>query len=385
MSNRISYKTLVDNHGTMINDLVDGGQTYQQVADTLTDMLRRPVSVHQVQRARNHMRLMSNMTPNPSVSSPAAPSLPPLEDLTPPTPGDEPIEDLIERRLKATNRTIANDTNQFVAKMPAKPWAVMVWGDPHLDDPGFAMGLFLEHINAIQRAPAGSVWSVNIGDTQNHWVGRLAYLHAKQDVTAKDGWRLARWFMGQGPNDCQLPHRVMVGGNHDSWSHHMAIDPYAYLCKHAGIPFYDANEVRVRVEHGDGVAPLSMIFRHDFPGRSQFHKTHGVSKAAAHDPEADLLVAGHLHAWGSLHQEHRGPTHLGGNRSPLSLRVRGYKVAGDDYAKRLGFYNNQHGHSVLVVIRPNVDGPARLNPFWDIGHGIDYLTWLRDQHDEANN
>lgn len=282
---------------------------------------------------------------------------------------DEPIEDLIARKLNETQRTMAREARrEYVAAMSSDPFGVFIFGDPHLDSPGSRWDLIMRHVAALRRTSA-RIECVNIGDTNDNWVGRLARLYADHGTTAAEGWRLARWLLGQREEDARLSWLAMVGGNHDAWSHTAGLDPYAEICRWAGIEYYDSAEVRIRLTFPDA-ADMVLLFRHDFAGRSWFHSTHGPGKEAMLDPEADLLAAGHLHQWGTLHQEHRG------GRCPLALRVRGYKDA-DHYAREKGFYSGRYGHACLVAVMPHAEGPGRLIPFWDIDAGIAFLEKIK--------
>lgn len=62
------------------------------------------------------------------------------------------------------------------------PYALMFFGDPHLDDDGCNITLFEQH--AELAAETEHLYAINIGDTTNNWAGRLAKLWANQDASA---------------------------------------------------------------------------------------------------------------------------------------------------------------------------------------------------------
>lgn len=113
---------------------------------------------------------------------------------------------------------------------------------------------------------------------------------------------------------------------------------------------------------------------HDFPGRSMANIVHGHMRAARFTSPADLFLAGHLHDWGSSQFEMAGF-----NRTPVSLRVRGYKTI-DSYAVVNGYQSSRFGGSCLVIIDPNIEGPGSIQPYWNVEQGIDVLDILAKRY-----
>ena len=91
------------------------------------------------------------------------------------------------------------------------------------------------------------------------------------------------------------------------------------------------------------------------------------------DGRAHVMTAGHIHQWGILQtaQRHGRITH--------AIRVRGYKRA-DSFATSKGFFEQEGGEAVLVVIDPTTDSAHRVDVFADIGRGIEWLRTLRARH-----
>lgn len=363
-----TVRELLRAHRDRIGQLRNEGNGYTRIADAITEYSGRRCARSTVRNAVKHLR--GEVTSHPLVAASDPPIRGPV-DISPFTPADaeESIEDLLQRRLAETERKLRRERARHkVCRMPAEPFALAFFGDPHLDDPGCRWKLLMQDVEAARKP---GVWSISVGDHQNHWVGRLAAKYASQGTTASEGWRLAKWFLGNGPETANLRWLVAVGGNHDAWSHSAGIDPYVELCRDS-VRYYDDAEVRLRLTFGEDLEPLILLVRHDFPGRSWFHASHGPAKAAILDHEADVLAAGHLHSWAILQQE------VSGGRTPVALRLRGYK-SGDHYAREKGFLEQEYGHGAMLVIDPKAAGPSRIAVFWDMAKGAEYLQMLRDQ------
>ncbi|MEK1929744.1 MAG: hypothetical protein AAAC47_08135 [Pararhizobium sp.] len=113
---------------------------------------------------------------------------------------------------------------------------------------------------------------------------------------------------------------------------------------------------------------------HDFPGNSQWNPNHGPVKAASFGDDVDLVVCGHKHNWAISQWEmaEKGKT-------PLMVRVRGYKHL-DDYARKIGKYEQEEGQSVLVVFDPaSTTAAGRMTAFADVKKGAKYLKMLRGE------
>jgi hypothetical protein len=242
----------------------------------------------------------------------------------------------------------------------------MVFGDPHVDNEGCDWGLLKKHVELVNRTEG--VFAASVGDMQDNWIGRLQRLYAKASMLASDGWRLSQWLLES------MPWIALVGGNHDQWAQAAGSDPLKWISKKAKVMCYANDEIRItlRWKGRRALEPLVWVLRHDFPGRSWFHPTHGPHKEAMLDGRCHLLTAGHIHQWGQLTTEQRH------QRISHALRVRGYK-RDDAHARALGFHEQSHGAAVLVVIDPEAGEPGRIRTFWDVEHGCDYLTWLRER------
>ena len=287
----------------------------------------------------------------------------PVEVTRPQPLPDEPIEEWIKARVRASRRKRAKHNPARLVTLPAEPMAIAIIGDPHVDNDGCDWSALHDHIKLLSEP---GVLITCIGDMQDNWIGRLGKLYANSSSLASEGWKASEWLLSQGQ------WLAVVGGNHDAWSHVPGLDPLQWLCKQNGVKCYDPDELRLYLQWRDrpDLEALVIKLRHDFRGRSWFHPTHGPHKEALLDGEAHIFAAGHIHQWGELTSEHRR------GRVTSAIRVRGYKKA-DGYAKRGGFPEQQHGESALVVVQPEIEGPGRCQIFWDLASGIKWLRHLR--------
>ena len=276
-------------------------------------------------------------------------------------PEDRPGIDTILERLGSDYEQKRHATDKkewFEIKAKSNlPFGLMVWGDPHLDNPGTDIPLIRHHMRLAKHP---SVFSINIGDTLDGWVGRLARLYGESRVDVHTARELACWFMRE------VRWMLWLAGNHDMWADNEAI--LRQMSKQHDVPllswqskfklvFPNSNEILVHAAH-------------NFPGRSMHNIVHGNMRAARSTSPADLLLDGHLHDWGSSQFEMAAF-----NRVPLSIKVAGYKRI-DSYANVNGYQSARYGSTCLVVIDPNMEGPGRLTPFWDVEQGIFTLDAL---------
>lgn len=279
------------------------------------------------------------------------------------TKKEEPIERVIRRLAENAKRDKLNADAAKWARVhvaDTKPIGIVWFGDPHLGaNTDWAL---LERDVALCASTPGC-YGANIGDTTNNWAGSLIRKYADDDISRKTERRLARWFLAE----TGIVWLCWIMGNHDEWSD--------------GAEILRLMNVHQRVTMLDWVARLELCFpgrqrvrvhaAHDFPGHSMWNATHGPSRAAQLTSDADLYVCGHRHHWGvqQFEMPERG-------RSPLMVRAAGYKRH-DEYARRLGFAECQHGAAVLTIIDPTRKGPGRVLAFADVEQGCKVLTALR--------
>jgi hypothetical protein len=281
---------------------------------------------------------------------------------------DVPIEDLIEHR----KRQFANKRNHEEASklIPiriklAGPIGLLFFGDPHVDDDGTDIEALERHTQLV--ADTEGLFAVNVGDTTNNWVGRLARLYGDQSTSAAQAWRLAEWFVGR----CDW--LWIIGGNHDLWSG--AGDPMRWIAKQSDA-LYKSSEARIALRFPNG-REVRVNSRHDHAGSSIWNPAHGPMKAAIMGTRDHLYVAGHKHE--SAYSVLKDPIN---NIAMHALKVSSYKVY-DRFAKERGFRDNTLSPCALAIINPNLppEHPDLVKIWWDPEEGADYLRRLRSRGD----
>jgi len=275
---------------------------------------------------------------------------------------DTPIEEILRRKSADFERTLsaANAKKWFTIRLnESKPYGLMLFGDPHIDDNGCNMPLLQRHIEVARR---DGIYSVNIGDTTNNWVGRLMRLYADQDTSEKTAKRLAEWFMF----DSGITWLCWVLGNHDLWNRgaefhkRLGVDHVPVLDWHA----------QFKIAHPGGYE-LKVDAAHGRKGNSIWNNIHSTLRAAKLNEHADLFVTGHTHnyAMEDIEIAERGT-------SAWLVQLRGYKYM-DSHALLHGFAEHQRGSSVLAVVDPRKNARTRVICFEDVEQGANYLEWLR--------
>lgn len=287
----------------------------------------------------------------------AVPSAAPLP------PEDLDVEDIIalmrKRHERRSQNRAARRWREFSVPTDG-PYAIMWFGDPHVDDDGCDWKLLEAHC-ALAR-DTENLYAVSVGDESNNWVGRLMALYANQETSVDTARALIKWLLVESG----VPWFLWIHGNHDAWSN--------------GIPIIEGMNVNnIAMEDWQAKfvlkSPNGYGFRtwvaHNFPGTSQWNKLHGAQKAAQMKDWAHLYVAGHHHNW-ALHQEE----HDHRNFVYWLARVRGYKFM-DDYADHLGFGEQEYGSSIVTVVDPHADKLNALTCFADPFEGADFLEFKR--------
>ena len=349
---------LIEVHGDFIRQLRSEGLGRHRIANRLSEKIGQDVAPYFVQSALKRMKLDGKKSSAIEIHEKDPPQLSSTE---------MPIEQWIEGRVKASQRKIgrASRSKRHLV-LPAEPIGIGILGDPHVDNEGCDWAQLYDHVNTI-KATEGAL-AACVGDVQDNWIGRLARIYSESSTTASDGWRASEWLLNE------LQWIAIVGGNHDKWAHGPGVDPLGWLSRQCGVKCYDTDELRIHLswQGRPELEPIIWVLRHDFPGRSWYHPTHGLHKEGMLDGQCHLLTAGHIHQWGLLETEQRH------GRVTRAVRVRGYKRA-DSFAKSKGYYEQQYGAACFVVIDPESSPPSRIRIFWDIEDGCRYLEYLRSQ------
>lgn len=273
----------------------------------------------------------------------------------------EDIDELIARRRKAFERKAkAAEARRWfeIGMKETKPYGVLWFGDPHLDNEGCNWPLLERHL-AVARQPG--VYGANVGDTTDNWpwTGRLAKLWADADISDKSAKKLAEWFMF----DAGVRWLVWLVGNHDAWNG--GGDFYRRMGAHA-VPVIDWRAQFV-LSHPTGIF-TRVDAAHGRKGSSIYNPSHGSIRAAKFGETADLFVTGHIHSFGLTHYEDADRRH-----TSWLAQVRGYKFD-DGFAWVNGFAEYQHGAAILSVIDPQT---GKITCFADPEEGAEWLTWKR--------
>jgi hypothetical protein len=238
----------------------------------------------------------------------------------------------------------------------------MIVGDPHLDDPGCAWPALQRVVKII--AETEGCYGICVGDVNNNWVGaRLMKLWAKQDTTAKEAARLARWLA------LACPWLVWQLGNHDLWNNGGTL--IRWLLHGSRVKWTVDHQAFVHLVFPSATIPV--MVRHSYKGSSIYNDAHGPLRAALFDPRAEVYAQGHHHTWAEHSQEGTDGVRR------VALKVAGYKKM-DDFAAEKGFHESRHGESCLVIIDPRAHPMRRVDVWWDLEAGADYLRYLRRAH-----
>lgn len=276
-----------------------------------------------------------------------------------------PIEEVIAQREKAFDQRHAHNRAKLWRKfaVPTKgPYALMFFGDPHLDDDGCNLPLFKAHAELAATTP--HLYAVNIGDSTNNWTGRLARLWAEQDASASTAREIVKHYL----INSGIPWFLWLHGNHDLWDGPVGRD-FFELSSPEFVTMEDW-QAKVTLVSPNG-HELRLWAAHNFKGNSIWNNMHGLERAAQMQDWAHLYVAGHHHDSGYRQGENpfrRFVYNL--------LRVRGYKYD-DSYADHHGFGEYQHGAAAVAVIDPDGSKLNAVTCFLDPFEGADFLEWKR--------
>lgn len=278
---------------------------------------------------------------------------------------DMPIEQVLSWRRESFNRSLAHHSAKRWRKFNVPisgPYALMFFGDPHIDDDGCHLPLLESHCELAAKTEA--IYAINIGDTTNNWIGRLERLWANQDASAKTAQKLARWLLCESG----VPWFLWLHGNHDLWGGRVGPDWFAAIKPH--FVAMDDWQAKVTLVSPNG-HELRLWASHNFKGNSIWNNMHGLERAAQMQDWAHLYVAGHHHDTGLRQGEnsHRSFCYW-------LMRVRGYKFM-DDFADHHGFGEYQHGAAGLAVIDPTANKPNAVTCFLDPFEGAEFLAYKR--------
>lgn len=280
-----------------------------------------------------------------------------------------PLDQLLEHRRQEAKRSI--EYEDFIKLIPIKvktdgPYGIMVFGDPHIDNPGCDFPMLEKHLKlAADRKEY--VLAGNIGDLQDNWIGRLERLYADTTVNAKEIWALVEWMMRK----AGVQWTWLVKGNHDLWSGRN--DPLDWIVRGGGVGVSQSHGLRLKFISPSG-SSTTMHARHDFSGNSLYNPMHALKKETLHGFRDHIIVAGHRHIGADARD-------VNGDQMPfVMIRVSGYKVS-DGFRHQLGLHAKPLHPSVMIMVNPD-EPETSPNRVWTAPSpevGADMLDFLRNR------
>lgn len=284
-------------------------------------------------------------------------------------PDDIPVEELVSRMVrdytvKAKYHEAENNWRKHSLPIDG-PFAIMWFGDPHLDDNACNWPVLMRDIAIAKSDPA--ILPANMGDTLNNWVGGLQKLYAHQNVSESRALKLYQWLLDE------VPWWLWLFGNHCLWPTHNA-GVMRQLALQGNPTALGEWNIKVALELPCG-RQLKINAAHNFKGHSRFNKLHSLQlESMESGAEADIVIAGDHHVWATAQGEHEKNANIYN-----LIRARGYKGAGQ-YERMNGFGSMKYGHAVMTVIDPRREGPGFVTTFADAEYGALVLRLLREDY-----
>lgn len=278
---------------------------------------------------------------------------------------DPSYEDLKARSIADFGLLDANRKASSLIRVKVNiegPFGIMMMGDPHVDADGCDWPTLDRHTQLIKRTPG--LFGANVGDITNNWVGRLGRLYGEQNMGRKRALIMAEGWLKE------VDWLWIDPGNHDLWSG--GDDPIRWITRAAGIHYkWQGSRLELVPPSGSSVIINS---RHDHPGHSIYHPTHGPLKASIWDGHADdIYTCGHIHTGGYLLRVN--PV---GKASHI-LRLSSYKVY-DNHADERGFRAAPLAAGVFIINPHARDQRGRVTFFADVDEAAHVLTVMRSLH-----
>jgi hypothetical protein len=257
---------------------------------------------------------------------------------------DRSLKELLEHAREESKRVVeyeeSNELLEISIPIPG-PIGIMVFGDPHIDSSGRDINMLERHLD-VARTRRSYIFSGNIGDVRDNWIGRLARLYADQTITARESWKLAEWLMKY------IKWSWLIKGNHDTWSG--ANDPLDWICEQSSVGIVRDAGVRIRFVHPNGQT-TRLHARHDFPGNSIYNPLHALKRETLHGHRDHILVAGHRHIGADA-----GDYNSSG--AFQMVRVSGYKVS-DSFRHAMGFKARPLHPAAMIIVDPDEPDTSR--------------------------
>ena len=229
-----------------------------------------------------------------------------------------------------------------------------VFGDPHIDNPGFDMEQFEEEVS--RRDPDNGIYTCCVGDFFDNWPRVMGHLY-KQSGDPAPAWTLFEHWM------TNWPFLFSVSGNHDEFND-STVGFLDVFMRERGMILRRSGG-RFILDMGGN--PVSVSMRHIWRGNSMYSEAHALKRAATFGhTDDDLIIGGHIHQ-GELRTNIR--PHDG--RVQRLVQVSSFKKL-DDYANDRGFMSPETPPVVWCVIdgREPLDSHTRVQSFYDFSSAL---------------
>ena len=173
-----------------------------------------------------------------------------------------------------------------------------MWGDPHLDDGGANWDVLTSLMETLKkydpdRGSEDPIYSVNIGDSHNNWIGRLSRYYIEQKMTKSMVYKVIEHLIEE------INFILLIRGNHDMWDpSNINYDKMDWFAQASGTLAVDWR-ANIDFQFPNGVS-VKADFRHDFSGHSMYSPLHGLQKQNLFQTNADIYVAGHRHNYATM-------------------------------------------------------------------------------------
>lgn len=248
-------------------------------------------------------------------------------------------------------------------ELPQKPFCIIMFGDPHLDDPSCDFEQFEDAW--LRMDVTKGIYGACIGDWFNNWLRVLGHLW-KEGGNPDDAWVLFEHLMEERGGALI----AACSGNHDDWTH-APYDPIDLLMKRHGVR-YRKGAIRLLLNAG-GASPISIALRHKWRGHSMYSPAHGIRKAAAEGMEDDIMVGGHIHQ-----DELRMYAQPRSGKISHICQISSFKKF-DLFADVHGFKSHVISPVWFLVVDPerHSTDPDKVKVFWDGDAAECYLAAIR--------
>ena len=244
-------------------------------------------------------------------------------------------------------------------QLPAEPFRLKIFGDPHLDADGCNYELFEKHW--LEMSVENKTYGICVGDWFNNWLRALGHLWREESTHPSEAWTCLTYLMEE-RGEALI---AACSGNHDDWTHGPT-DPVDELMKKYGV-LYRKGAIRVMVNFDD-LEPMFWSIRHKWRGHSMYSAAHSMVRAGREGWRDSLMVGGHIH------QDEPRLMVYPDKFIAHACQVSAFKEY-DDFADIHGFNGPKISPVWDLVIDPRRDNtdPDKLKIFWDSSAAMAYL------------